>query len=829
MNGQSNALGGSGSRNAREEQVMYYMDPDHPDSFTPRISVATTKASGKVEKTFRQFEASDMERVLDYEDCVDAPSDGILMVGEDDGNGGYKFPNRHCCLRGNFVFYFDTEDVDDKSGPYSTYHAPPLGVIPLDNIDIQFPPGGRRVFREHAHTDARNGYEYVVLHEPPELSDDEDNAEGGEIVAEKKEVDPAAEGEEGDQPEEPAGPSARPPMFLVALSLGERQQWAEAIESRSKNAGQPTMLRASYSTSRATGSKGDAKVASVRQDASQGDRRKSTKTGDKEGKGKSLFDSDDTEVTSAVNEFGANGFSEIKWMDTFFENNNDYDAPDKCDQMEHLQASIKKNLKAAVLEQYEYFVQASGEMTTMGKEVSSLKSLVETQMETIRDMKEIDFSGTLRDFSKDVPDGMGMEEDGFKTNGKKGRRRQPGPFGDEESEISSVLDDLGSNHDFMRGIGKNGANQNQADAPNETTEDPAQLIEVPTWLDEVGEEVAAFVKESRYTDAIDLWTKAKSEIAELLDKHENPVQLWLSSAHQTQLRALQKTLDTLSNQMAHRLEESLRRKNEALKQASKRERSDPRGSMAPIVSPCCLEDDALPLQLLVRLGKTQEAAASYSARRSLLLLESLHEQPISGAGNVDLVIYSAQLSQSFFSCLASAVEGFLDLFMAAAPSLHGEKEDSSLGSSLHSSSTSKNIPAGAVASVVLWCDGELSKFASAFGGARILANLALSPPPRNAGKQPRVVDGHLDPSGNKERQNAIEVAAQCVDQAFSCASQNLDSVGLPLTPRLAEYIRSRLKGCEAEVATLLSEQWSHVTLDWQNQQMDENGDTSVDV
>ena len=27
---------------------------------------------------------------------------------------------------------------------------------------------------------------------------------------------------------------------------------------------------------------------------------------------------------------------------------------------------------------------------------------------------ENDFSGTLRDFSKDVPDVMGMEEDGFK-------------------------------------------------------------------------------------------------------------------------------------------------------------------------------------------------------------------------------------------------------------------------------------------------------------------------------------------------------------------------------------------------------------------------------
>ena len=122
----------------------------------------------------------------------------------------------------------------------------------------------------------------------------------------------------------------------------------------------------------------------------------------------------------------------------------------------------------------------------------------------------------------------------------------------------------------------------------------------------------------------------------------------------------------------------------------------------------------------------------------------MHEQPISGAGNVDLVIYSAQLSQSFFSCLATAVEGFLDLFIAAAPSRNSETESSS--------PSSKNIPAGAVASVVLWCDGELSKFASAFGGARILANLALSPPPRNAAKQPRVVDGHLDPSGNKERQ-----------------------------------------------------------------------------
>ena len=58
-----------------------------------------------------------------------------------------------------------------------------------------------------------------------------------------------------------------------------------------------------------------------------------------------------------------------------------------------------------------------------------------------------------------------------------------------------------------------------------------------------------------------------------------------------------------------------------------------------------------------RYSPTQQAAEAYSARRSLLLLETLHERPISGSGSVDLVIYAAQLSQSFFSCLANSVEG----------------------------------------------------------------------------------------------------------------------------------------------------------------------------
>lgn len=73
--------------------------------------------------------------------------------------------------------------------------------------------------------------------------------------------------------------------------------------------------------------------------------------------------------------------------------------------------------------------------------------------------------------------------------------------------------------------------------------------------------------------------------------------------------------------ISNRLVENLRRKNEALKQASKRERSDPSAQMVSSVSPCCLNDDLVSLRLLVKLGKTQEAATAYSARRSLLLLE----------------------------------------------------------------------------------------------------------------------------------------------------------------------------------------------------------------
>jgi len=212
------------------------------------------------------------------------------------------------------------------------------------------------------------------------------------------------------------------------------------------------------------------------------------------------------------------------------------------------------------------------------------------------------------------------------------------------------------------------------------------------------------------------------------------------------------------------------------------------------------------------------------------LLLSLNERPLTGTGNVDLVIYAAQLSQSFFSCLAGAVEGFLDLFLSSAP-LPDKSTKDEISFDEHSINsnalTMRNLPAGALASIVLWCDGELTKFAAAFGGTRVLGNLALSPPPREViapKRGPRILgqsnskinsNDSVNAGISKDRQNAIEVAAQCIGQAFQYAAENLDVVGLPLSPRLAESLRKRLKGCEAEVAKLLEEQWRPIVLEWE--------------
>jgi hypothetical protein len=856
----------------KEERVTFVADPSHPERFVPQVSMG---GGGDV----RRFEPEDLSRVLDFEGLAsETPKDGGLMYGEDGGTDGLKFPVYHFSLRGGYLFYFSVEDVDEESGPFVVFHGPPVGVVPLEHVIVEFPPGGRRVFREHAHTDARNGYEMVILHVPDEEGDaDGDNGGGG-------------------------GREMRPPAFVVAESLGARERWAKALRERAAVA-KPTLLRSGYVTSSkaAASSRKDepaesgvlpspattaataattagssmagttatssllagtgtpvastaATAAAVAAAATEGSskdksrrsgtstkRRESTSHGKQSSSsaaadqsGKALDGSrEDAELASAIVEFGSANFNEKEWMDNYFATHNDFDVPTKCRQMENHQNDMKKSLKGAVLEQYEYFVQASGEMTTMGREVASLKNYIETQVEVLKGMKEVDFSGCVH--NRFVRDKRG--DDDYSDVMEPPRLDQPASTSEQKSaeakkDDRSYLSEVDSYMSFRRGESKSVGGDKpvkSSDVGNESMEtSEVPNIHIPEWLDDVTVDIAAMAREGQYTEAIELHTKARNEVVELIDKHERPTSYKLSRKQLHELKKLHKALEQLGKRISERLEETLRRKNEALRQAAKRERADANNAVVTVVSPCALRDDAVFLQLLVKLGRTQVAAEAYSARRSLLLLESLNERPISGAGSVDLVIYSAQLSQSFFSCLAYSVEGFLDLFMSSSPAQDfnsnkaAEDSDSLADSSVHSQSMkTNNAPSGAVSSVVLWCDAELSKFAAAFGGNRVLANLALSPPPRDAGsKKPRVVG---EDDANSDRKSAIEVAAQCVDQAFLYATQNLDSVGLPLAPRLAEYIRVRLKGCENEVAQLLDERWQHLTVDWRLSVQQSNG------
>lgn len=738
------------------EEVSYEVDEDNSNRYISIIKI--TKTSGVTSQ--RRFEATDMARILEFEEISNFVRDDMLRVGDfvGDGTSQISFPSYFAAMRGGFIFCFDKDDVEKGSdGRYTTFEAPPKLCIPLDNVQVQFPPGGRRVFREHAQTEAQSGYELIVQH--------------------------------GD----------RPPAFLVAESLTKRNKLGEAIKSRA-GISKPTALRAGYSAavaaatanlddplSRSNREERRREIESRNNEAAKesmmrNGRRESTTGATKK---KIMEVSEDADLAAAVVEFGVTGFDEKDWTNQYFQVHDENEAAKTIEQMDHWLFNMKKSLKGAVLEQYEYFVQASGEMTTMGKEVSSLKARIEAQVDTLREMKSIDFYRSSNDDKSDQDEIMGRDDNSAS---------------DESEKPTGFVDDLGemmNRHRSMNGTAETAAS---TDNGGSTAEDVPR-IEVPDWLEEIDEEILATVRECRYSSAIELHLKGVAEVNDLIDKHEQPTAYRLTSVQLEQLRNLKKRLKVIGNRISARLEESLRRKNEALRQANKRERADALASLAPIVSPCSLNDDGHYLQLLVRMGRTQEASDAYSARRSLLLLECLQERPMSGAGTVDLVIYAAQLSQSFFSCLASSIEGFIDLFI----SVHTEKpEDNSEISSVNSMLVPKNVPAGAVSAIVLWCDAELSKFAIAFGGTRILANLALSPPTSG----PRVV------GESKDRENAIQVAAQCIDQAFLYASQNLDGVGLPLTPRLAEMVRVRLKGCEQEIANKLSERWHTLVHDW---------------
>jgi hypothetical protein len=455
------------------EKVAFVADPSHLDRFLPRV--ASTQNG---ETTLLPFQKQHMKRVLDYDNVPDPPSDGTVMYCEDGGTEGLKFHVRHMCLRGGFLFYFDVGDVYEDEGNVE-YLDEPLGVLPLNKVGIEFPPGGRRVFREHAHTDARNGYELVVYHAP-----DENDAE-----------------------------ETRPPAFLVLESLAQREKWAAALRARAEM-NIETKLRHVFET----------RFQDEEQELSPSPRRASQRglirqsaafyqMPKKGGKGSTrlleLEGADDLDAQRATDEFGRSDFSEKEWVDNFFRNNRDYDAPTKCRLLENWQAGIKRGLKDSVLEQYEYFVDAAAEMAKMGREVAALKTMVETQNECIKEMKEIDFLAGFGDVAGGVAydsDEEGMEPPHLQAGTR--RRRTAAHVQDDDQSDASSLSSSG------RGVEKNSMNHKEQEAFDPF--DIENFILLPAWLEDIGEEISAFIKESRYTDATDLLLKAKGEVDELL-------------------------------------------------------------------------------------------------------------------------------------------------------------------------------------------------------------------------------------------------------------------------------------------------------------------------
>lgn len=829
----------------KEELVTFIPSPLNNGEFIPKIAI------GK--EDIRPFQADDMSRVLDYHFITEKPPPDTLhghleLELDDDAtvsdDAPPKFPKRYFCLRGNFIFYFDIENVDPSYDQYGAkFNSEPLGVIPLERTAVEFPPGGRRAFREHAKTEARNGYEMMIRHVP----------RAGQSSAEGDNSSVVGSG----AAQATKATKRRAPAYLVCESLGQRELWANAIRTRADLYQKPTKLRAA-GTNALNNSGGDVipehgvgnKKSRSSASASSSPRRVGGEISVLAGV---IESGEQKDIDEALQQFGSKTlFEEGGWVNEYFQSHDQFEGTELCLKLESWQTSIKKGLRGAVLEQYEYFVEASREMTIMGREVASLKDMGNKQVETFESMKrvnfDLDFGGGSTPAGIDGTDNTTEDETTRYSSDEDEHNTKSSSFERRRGEASASLSGARS---------KRGGSRKAVNA----------AIEIPEWLEDVVDEIEAFVKECRYTDATALLLKAKTEVTEIVNSNERLTEKKLSKKEFASMQRILLSIEDLTNRLCERLVEGLRRKNEALKQISKKERADPLTAMAPAVSPTALNDDSTALQLLVRLGRAQDAASAYATRRSLLLNECLHERPICNtttSNNSDVIIYAAQLSHSFFNALSISVEGFLDLFSDAKEGLM--IDDHSETSSINTGTSLKSIPASALAATCLWCDSELLKFASVFG-SKVLGNLMLSP--REGGSSNKITDkinkfevvadlSHLkqqlraaeevgeyvaagklrkkiaiqeeeERNGNtdhratamqkstdKDRNTAIDIATKCIDQALDFSSEFLNTIGLPLAPRLAEYLRTRLNGAEIDIAILLEDKWDHIIFDWKS-------------
>ena len=484
------------------EKVSYEASRLNNGEFIPRIAVVSNNDSAN--EDYREFQVEDIHRVLDFDSMPGPPpSDAVFghlefELDDDDtvtDDAPPKFPNRYFVLRGSFIFYFDVNDVDGMdidSLTQSRFHqlnstprikGKPLGVIPLERTVVEFPPGGRRCFREHAQTNARNGYEMMIRHMGRAGTGVVDAS--GAVTSKR-----------------------RAPAYIVADSSGQRELWKKAIVVRADAHKKDTKLRpigaanapnktGDTISSQSLGRRIRAGDSLTQNDMMSSERRIGGTISVLAGV---LEAEEQKDIDEALEQFGnITVFEESDWVNDFFENNDELQSLTTSRKLERWQTSIKKGLRGAVLEQYEYFVEASKGMTIMGREMTLLRELVARQVDTIETMKNMSYEiGTL------LP------------NNHIEKRNLEHP--DDEDEVYSsdedTLDKVESNDSWNDRTGYSSRDRSAKNLEHSTT----SVIDVPQWLDEVEEEVSAFIKESRYSDATDLLIKAKNEINDIMNQ-----------------------------------------------------------------------------------------------------------------------------------------------------------------------------------------------------------------------------------------------------------------------------------------------------------------------
>ena len=485
------------------------------------------------------FKPGDILRVMDFDNLSDPPSNlkCRLCLQDFHNKEDNSFPERYIVLRGSYLFFFDCSNSSSSSavtaGVNKNFNnsqdisnilqkSKPMGCIPLSRTKIEFPDLGRRCFRQHMSA-TKSGYEFVISHTGDEPTKKRNMGTGNNDMV---------------------SATIRPPVYIIVDSLSQREQWASAIRLRSEIRKRDTALRpnsvANINISDAApnsamgGTSGDAAITN-NTNLDGPDIRKYNNNNEDLGF-KSTTDLPLTVAAvaavgqensvihepflkDALERFGHSKFIENDWVNHFYEHNNEFDAPKQCRKLEEYQMAVKQGLRGAVLEQYEYFVEASREMTTMGKEVNSLKNLVEGQVRLIDQMKAIEFSHIFR-YGK-----AGIYTDSDSSVGDKNfndLNDANSLISTDSSGISDDEDDYDEADEWSKPTTRTKKHSNipisqTIDINNDAdvAVNGSNAFEIPSWLSDVTEDISAYIRECRYTDATDLILKAKAELADI--------------------------------------------------------------------------------------------------------------------------------------------------------------------------------------------------------------------------------------------------------------------------------------------------------------------------